>query len=74
VRTVAGIYCMGLQIPNHVVPDCKSGTAGFFRQKLDYIHNNPVRAGIVDKAEEYRYSSARDFYGVKGLIELTDFE
>ena len=49
-------------------------TRDFFRQKLDYIHNNPVRAGIVDKPEEYRYSSARDFYGKQGLIELTHFQ
>ncbi len=28
----------------------------FTDQKLDYIHNNPVEAGIVDKAEEYLYS------------------
>ncbi len=26
------------------------------------IHNNPVEAGIVEKGEEYIYSSARDFY------------
>ena len=49
-------------------------TREFFRQKLDYIHNNPVRAGVVDKAEEYNYSSARNFFGIKGLIELTHFE
>ena len=30
---------------------------------LDYIHNNPVEAGIVEKAEDYLYSSARDYYG-----------
>lgn len=35
----------------------------FFDQKLDYIHNNPVEAGIVDKAEDYLYSSARDYAG-----------
>ena len=34
----------------------------FTVQKLNYIHNNPVEAGIVDKAEEYVYSSARDHY------------
>jgi hypothetical protein len=33
-------------------------------QKLDYIHNNPVKAGLVYKAEEYVYSSAADYvYG-----------
>ena len=45
----------------------------FFRQKLNYIHYNPVKVGIVDKEEEYIYSSARDFYNKKGLLELTMF-
>ena len=40
---------------------------GFTDQKLAYIHNNPVAAGIVDKAEEYVYSSARDYYYGKNL-------
>ncbi len=36
----------------------------FMWQKLSYIHHNPVRAGIVDKAEEYKSSSAAHyFYG-----------
>lgn len=39
-------------------------------QKLDYIHNNPVKEGIVDKAEEYVYSSTRDYCGIKGLLEI----
>ncbi|MBS1794376.1 MAG: transposase [Acidobacteria bacterium] len=30
-----------------------------FMQKVNYIHQNPVRAGLVEKAEDYRYSSAR---------------
>jgi len=45
----------------------------FFRQKLNYIHQNPVRSGIVEKEEEYVYSSARDFNNRKGLIELSYF-
>jgi putative transposase len=48
-------------------------TREFFQQKLDYIHNNPVKAGWIDKPEAYIYSSARDFYDMKGLIELTPF-
>lgn len=39
-------------------------------EKLSYIHNNPVRAGIVELPEEYLFSSARDYTGRKGLIEL----
>lgn len=42
----------------------------FMEQKLEYIHNNPVRAGIVEKPEEYKYSSAIDYAGGKGLIEV----
>lgn len=43
----------------------------FTRQKLDYIHNNPVADEIVDEPEEYRYSSARNYYSKrKGYIEL----
>jgi len=43
----------------------------FTSQKLTYIHNNPVEAGIVDKAEEYLYSSARDYYNGKNFGLLT---
>jgi hypothetical protein len=30
------------------------------------MHNNPVKAGIVEKAEEYLLSSARDYHFGKG--------
>ena len=42
----------------------------FYRQKLDYIHLNPVRQEIVDRPEHYLYSSARDYCGGKGLIDV----
>ena len=43
----------------------------FFETKLNYIHQNPVRAGIVEKEEEYLLSSCGDYYGNrKGLLEL----
>ena len=46
-------------------------TEKFLRQKLDYIHLNPVRAGIVDAAENYPYSSYRNYYlGDNQLIEI----
>lgn len=49
-------------------------SSDFFRQKLNYIHMNPVNAGITDMEEAYIYSSARDFNGRKGLIELSYFD
>ena len=39
-------------------------------QKLDYIHYNPVVAGIVEHPEHYLYSSARDYFGLPGLIDI----
>ena len=29
--------------------------------KLEYIHNNPVKAGLVENPEDYRFSSARNY-------------
>jgi len=31
----------------------------FVFQKINYIHNNPVESGIVEKPEDYLYSSAK---------------
>ena len=39
-------------------------------QKLEYMHQNPVKAGFVEKPEDYLYSSARNYYGMKGLIDI----
>ena len=44
-------------------------------QRLNYLHENPVRAGIVWKAEEYKYSSALDYYtSEKGMLDVTLLE
>ena len=40
-------------------------TEDFFRQKLNYIHANPVRAGWVNREEDYLYSSASTLYGIR---------
>ena len=37
----------------------------FIFQKINYIHNNPVEAGIVEKPEHYLYSSAKDYFLTK---------
>ncbi len=40
-------------------------------QRLTYLHENPVRAGIVREAGDYKYSSAIDYYQEeKGLLTL----
>ena len=38
--------------------------------KLNYLHNNPVIAGIVFREEDYVYSSAIDYAGQKGLVHV----
>jgi putative transposase len=46
-------------------------TNKFIDQKLQYIHKNPVKAGLVDEPWEYRYSSARDYMNnQKGLLDV----
>ncbi len=40
------------------------------RQKLEYIHYNPVKRGYVDDAVHWRYSSARDYVGQEGLMSV----
>ena len=44
--------------------------AEMLRQKLDYIHFNPVKRGYVDKPEHWRYSSARNYAGLEGLMPV----
>lgn len=39
-------------------------------QKIDYIHYNPVEAGFVSEPQHWKYSSATDFSGGKGLLEI----
>ena len=34
------------------------------------MHENPVRAGIVDNAIDYKYSSARSYSEMTGLIDI----
>ena len=42
----------------------------FMCSKLNYIHENPVRAGLVAEASHYLYSSATNYEGKKGMMEI----
>ena len=54
---------------NHAI-DLDNGKIDIW-QKIHYIHDNPVRAGIVRNPEDYIYSSAIDYTGKeKGLVEV----
>ena len=40
------------------------------KQKIDYIHNNPVEAGFVTEPIEWKYSSARNFADDHTAVEI----
>jgi putative transposase len=44
--------------------------ADIFEQKLNYMHENPVEYGFVDEAIDYPYSSASDYSGEKGFVNI----
>ena len=39
-------------------------------RSINYIHNNPVESGFVYRPEEYPFSSAIDFAGEKGMVDV----
>ena len=43
--------------------------ARMMRQKIAYIHDNPVRRGYVERAEHWRYSSAANYAQTGGIME-----
>jgi REP element-mobilizing transposase RayT len=49
-------------------------SANLFKQKLEYIHYNPVKAGLCENPEDYYYSSARFYHdGLDSFKLLTHF-
>lgn len=44
-----------------------------FKQKMQYIHMNPVTAGFVEEAHFWKYSSAIDYSGGNGILKITRF-
>ena len=39
-------------------------------EHFEHIHQNPVRERIVDSPVEFKYSSARDYTGMTGLVNI----
>ncbi|MDD5051152.1 MAG: transposase [Sulfuricurvum sp.] len=39
-------------------------------ERINYIHNNPLKRGYVDDPIHWRYSSAKNYDGNDGLIEI----
>jgi REP element-mobilizing transposase RayT len=39
-------------------------------ERINYTHQNPVKQLIVSRAEDYLFSSACDYCGIKGLVDV----
>ena len=46
-------------------------TEAMLRQKLEYIHQNPVKQGYVGDPAHWRYSSARNYAKIEALVSVT---
>lgn len=46
-------------------------TEKFLWSKINYIHMNPIRSGLVSKASDYLYSSASNYVGKESLLIIT---
>ena len=45
-------------------------TKSFIKQKVNYIHNNPVKDKTVALPEDYYFSSARNYAGLYNDLEI----
>ena len=43
-------------------------------QRINYIHQNPVRSGLVARDEDYLYSSARNYAGLSNVLEIDEID
>jgi putative transposase len=46
-------------------------TEEVLRQKLEYIHQNPVKRGYVSDPTHWRYSSARNYARMEALVPVS---
>ena len=49
-------------------------TTEMIEQRIQYIHENPVKTGLVAQAEDYLFSSARNYAGLSAEIEMDETE
>ncbi len=47
-------------------------STSIIKQKLDYVHNNPVESGFVTEPTEWKYRSARNFAGDHTILEIDE--
>jgi hypothetical protein len=55
------------QVGNHAI---ELFSEKFVTDKINYIHNNPVEAGFVNEPQEWIYSSAKNYVGIEGSLNV----
>jgi len=60
----------GIQLWTHENHAVELSSNEMIDSRIEYIHENPVSAGIVEKAEDYLYSSARNYTESPALLEI----
>jgi len=65
-----GSNVKGRQFWQHNNHPIELWSVAVIEQKADYLHDNPVVAGFVNEAWHWKFSSAIDYSGGKGLIEI----
>jgi len=40
------------------------------KEKISYIHHNTVKRGYIEESEHWRYSSAKDYAGIDGILKI----
>ena len=83
------LKCAGLQIPHSEENNSRNKNYQVWQQnnhaeevyspkftlsKIKYIHNNAVEEGLVSKPEDYLYSSAKDYAGMKSPVNVAMIE
>ncbi|WP_316785932.1 REP-associated tyrosine transposase [Pedobacter frigiditerrae] len=60
----------GMQFWQHNNQPIELWSAEVIEQKADYLHNNPVVSGFISEPWHWKYSSAIDYSGGKGMIDI----
>ena len=57
--------------PMELLRDFKRHTSKkVIKQKIEYIHNNPLEIDFVDNAVDWKYTSARNYQGENIVLEI----
>ncbi len=60
----------GIQVWTHENHAVELNSNDMIDTRIEYIHENPVRAGWVENSHDYLYSSARNYSGLSTILEI----